>query len=714
MADLDMTEEPEAEEATFATVSPAEFVAFVTQSDNFVGEIADTELGLIAQQVIRDYDMDKDSMSDWYSRMERGFKLAQLVKDEKTYPFPGASNIKYPLITSAALQFNARAYPAIVPGDRPVKAKVWGQDPKGQKAAKAERVSEFMSYQLAAKMPEWDKGTDKLLVQLPIVGEMFRKWWFDPIEGRPKCRLIEAGKFVVNDKVTDLSLAPRCSEEFSLYPYEIETRINSGTFTEFEFTTEEEEQEPQDFIEQHTRLDLDEDGYPEPYIVTVHKDSQKVVRIVADFTERDVKFETETQMVPTQVPMMDALGQPVVGFGGQPLMAQSMAAQEVPVRILAINRGTYFVDFQFLPGLDGGFHGTGLGLLLGDISDAINTIMNMLLDAGHMASLGGGFIGSEFRMKGGSQRFRPGEWKKTQATGSDIRQSIVPMTFPGPDGTLYQMLGMLIEAGREIASVKDVMTGDQPRQQQTATTTIALIEQGMMVFTAAYKRIFRSCAAEYKLLAAMNQGTVSPEEYSAFFDGMGPDGQPVAFDPSSDFDLMDMDIQPVADPGSVTKMQQAQKAQFTMQLAEAGMVDRGEALGRIAEAMDIPEVEALLPKPNPMDEQMQQMQMQMVGAELELTMAKVSQARADAVAKLQGAQTDEQRAENEAIRDKWDAYLGVLDNDRRRVEAVLRELGRVAGQPGDGDGSGPNLQAIAGPTGIPQGGMVPGGTGFGF
>ena len=137
-----------------------------------------------------------------------------------------------------------------------------------------------------------------------------------------------------------------------------------------------------------------------------------------------------------------------------------MQPVQVPERIVSIRRGSYFIPYHFLPSMDGGFWGTGLGLLLGDISESVNTIINMMLDAGHYATLGGGFIGKELRIKGGSQRMRPGEWKMVGSSGADVRQAVVPMTFPGPDGTMFQMLGMLIEAGREIASVKDVMTGD--------------------------------------------------------------------------------------------------------------------------------------------------------------------------------------------------------------------------------------------------------------
>ena len=668
-------------------IAPDEFVQLVTSSPNLAAEMADEQLKQISQDAIADYEVDKDSMSDWFAQMESGLDLAKLVKEEKNYPFKGAANVKYPLITSAALQFNARAYPAIVSPDRVVKSKVWGEDPDGSKAARGDRVSEHMSWQLSGNVEEWEEETDKLLVILPIVGSVTRKWWYDTSLKRPRCRLIEPGKFIVNNKVKHLSDAPRVTEELSLYPVEVEKRIRAGEFVRFDMPKDgQDSQAPQEFIEQHTRIDLDEDGYPEPYVVTIHMETQTVVRIVADFSPRDVDFETEKVQRVSVVPMTDP-------NTGDVVPVQQVHEEEVASKILSIRRGSYFVPFQFMPGMDGGFHGTGLGLLLGDISKTINSIMNLMLDAGHYSALGGGWIGSEMRLRGGNQMFRPGEWKMTPTEGRDIRTSIVPMTYPQPDATLFQMLGMLIDAGREIASVKDVITGEAPRQNQTATATLALIEQGMMVFTAAYKRIFRSLKREYKLIAEMNGQTVDAEAYNRFHDAqsqMGHNGGP-ALDPAKDYDLSDLDIQPVADPQTVTKMQQAAKAQLIMQLADQGLVDRGEALARVAEAMDIPDVEKLAVQPDPMAQQMQMLGMKAAEADvaeklakIQLTMAQVEEARAGAIKDMASAQNETLRTANEAKKTKLDALMKTLEANRVGLENILGSSGGMAGTPGNG------------------------------
>ena len=705
---LNEQEQPEVEQEESAPIPPEEFVRFVTGSMNLAAEMEEGQLQEIARQVIDDYQMDCESMSDWKDQMKRAIDLAKLIKTDKTYPHALAANIKYPLITSAALQFNARAYPAIVPSQALVKSKVHGKDPRGVKAARGERVADYMSYQLTAEIEEWEEDTDSLLVQLPIVGTMVRKVWNDPVEGRPKCRLLEPGSFVVNNKVKSLEAAPRCSEELPLYPAEIETRIRSRQFVAFEFEHGEDKQGAQEFIEQHCRLDLDEDEYEEPYIVTVHKETETIVRIVADFSEDDVRYQKEMVQQPVMVeePMQttDQYGQPIIVS----VPREQMQEVEVVTGILGINRGSYFIPYRFMPSLDGGFYGTGLGLLLGDISDTINTILNMLVDAGHMSSMGGGFIGSEFRIKGGANGFKPGEWKMTAERGAKVRESIVPMTFPGPDAVLFQMLGLLIDAGKEISSTKDIMTGDSGGKVQTATTTLALIEQGMMVFSAAYKRIFRSLKKEYRLIANINASGVSPEVYNAFHDDMDQEGQQVMHDPAQDFGAADMDVEPVADPNSVTKMQEMAKAQLIKEMAAEGLANPAAASERIFEAAQIGDTEDLVPQPDPQAQEMQQMQamlsMKMMEADLTQKMvdidesiARIEKTKTEAVKNMAGVEADNERLRLEAmqmmLKDRRDdieqtlkAGLGRLAAESRNRGDTLRALGAASKANGSGQG----------------------------
>jgi chaperonin GroES len=655
----------------------------IIAAPNLADLMDEAELSRIGDTAVREYEIDKASMSAWFDRMKSGVELATLVKGEKQYPFENAANIKYPLITTAALQFNAKAYPAIVASDGVVKVKVYGSDPQGIKAARGERVSAHMSWQLSCAIEEWEEDTDGLLTVLPIVGSVFRKVWRDTANNRTRVRSVAPGKMIVNDRARSLIDAPRLSEEFALYPTEIAERVAGGTFRNVDMVEVEgnDPDAPQEFIEQHRRLDLDGDGYAEPYVVTVHAKSRKVARIVADFDMGDVTR---------------AAGDPAL----DPMTGQVVETQGP---ITAIRRGGYYVHYRFLPSLDGGLMGSGLGLLLGDINETVNSVINMMLDAGHMASRGGGFIGQEFRIKGGSQQFKPGEWKLTQAAGGDIRSAIVPMTFPGPDATLFQLLGLLIEAGKDVSSVKDVLTGETGGRNMTATTTLALIEQGMAQFTAAYKRIFRALKHEFRLIARINAEHVSPEEYNRFHDA------PVMLDPRMEYDLADMDITPVADPTSVTRMQSAAKAELVMQAAMNGMADPAEASKRIFEAASIPDVEALMPKPDPMAPVMAQMQMQGAQAALAVQLVQVEKTMAE-IAKLRA---DATKSYADAAATEVDVRLGTLQVALETMRAdiaatVARSLGGLAGAPGNGAGPGGFAPPVGPGAGGGDGGLLGG------
>ncbi|MGB0972895.1 MAG: hypothetical protein ACPGVG_18345, partial [Mycobacterium sp.] len=336
--------------------------------DNLAEALEDGELTRIAQEVIEEYDIDKNSMSSWYDEMKAGLDLARMVKSDRK-SINRASNVCYPLVASAALQFNARAYPAIVPSGQPVYCKAQGADKSGQKAARAERVQEHLGWQLLTQITEWEPETDSLLTLLPIVGTMIRKVWYDPTLGRPRVKLCDAGAVVINDNVQSIDSAPRVSEEVSLYPHEIESRKRAGIFLNVDLgdavqlpgdetggegeTTAHDPSAPHMFIEQHRRIDIDGDGYPEPYIVTVHHAMAKVVRIVANFDADSIHVDS---------PDMDEAGQ-ITGKG-----------------VTAIRPRDYYVKYDFLPPIDGGFWGTGFGLLLGDLSHAINSGINILID----------------------------------------------------------------------------------------------------------------------------------------------------------------------------------------------------------------------------------------------------------------------------------------------------------------------------------------------
>lgn len=588
-------------------------------ADNIVELLDEEEVNKIGMEAEREYQIDKKSRSEWEASAEKAMDVALQVRTPKNWPFENAANVKYPLVTVAALQFGARAYPAIVDGNRIVKAQVLGSDPDGQKRSRADRVSKHMSYQLLHEMKEWEEDTDVLLHHLPITGCAFRKVYRSAELGRNKSEMVPAIHLVVNQKTRKIETSPRVTHEVPLYPHEIEERMRTGTFCEADLPSpaggDNDEDAPHWFLEQHRLIDLDGDGYREPYIVTVHKDSCKVVRIVANYTMDDVKHDQR--------------------------------------RITRIQRGQYFVKYSFIPDPKGGFYDIGFGKLLESLGESIDTVINQMLDAGTLQNAGGGFIGSGLRLKKGVIAMSPGKYISVDAPGAVLKDAIWNFEHPGPSAVLFNLLGFLIEAAKDITAVKDILTGDSGNKGvQTATTTLALIEQGLKVFTAIYKRVYRAMQDEFKLLFKLNAQYIGDQEYFTFLD----EKQAIA---KGDYDVESIDIMPVADPRMVTDMQKAGRAQVLMEISGHPVLGQlqnpQETLKRIYDYVGMDNQEALIvpPQPNKL---------------------------AEAAAVAQIKETEASAAEKAAKADKTTAETELMTADRDAAafaEQIARELGGI-------------------------------------
>lgn len=572
-----------------ATESPATDTAVqrlraIVESVNVADSMDENKLQQIGSDAQKGYEDDKSSRSDWEDNMEDWVSLAKQIREEKTYPWPNASNVKYPLLTTAAMQFAARAYPSLVPSDGAVvKSKVIGKDPNGQKLERAKRVSSYMSYQVMHEIPHWEEDMDKLLVQLPIVGMVFKKTYWDSIKKVPVSELVLAKHLVVNYWAKSLEEAERISEEIEMSPRLVKARQKSGYFRDIDLgdpVTPEgmpdappnDETTPYILIEQHTYLDLDDDGLKEPYVVTFEKSSGKVLRIVARYDEEGIHLDEDGTLV-------------------------------------CIDPIQYYTKFGFMPNPDGSFYDIGFGCLLGPLNESVNTLINQLIDAGSLNNLQGGFLGKGLRLRMGEYGFQPGEWKTANATGDDLRKQIVPLPTKEPSNVLFQLMGSLITSGKELASVAEIFTGKMPGQNTPATTTMATIEQGMKVFTAVYKRVFRSLASEFKKIYDLNATYLNPNTYAAVVD--------VAIDPN-DFNSEDYDICPGADPNATSATEKLMKAQGLLELLPTGMLNPVEVIKRVLEAQEQPSWEQLLnpqvaetgqpPEPPP-DPKLMEMQM---------------------------------------------------------------------------------------------------------
>ena len=560
-------EAPVKRNANQAITKLGEWADAVNVAEDFKEEFLDD----IASQVVEEYEIDCESRSEWEKTAKKAQARADQEKEDKTYPFENASNVKYPLLITAALQFAARAYAAIIPDTQVVKSKVVGKDEGGEKRDKGDRVASHMSFQLLDEMPEWEEDTDTLLHQIPVIGCAFRKIFYDPAWSRNRSEMVSAFDFVVNQSTKSLETVPRATHRFELYPHQIDERVRSKVYLDQDYMASAEagqdDDAPQEFLEQHRFIDLDGDGYREPWIVTVHFESKKVARIVANYDPDDLTLEE--------------------GHDGK-------------VQVAPIQRRSEFVKYPFLRDHKGGFYDVGFGKLLENISETIDSTINQMMDAGNLQNAGGGFIGSGLRLKKAEIRQSPGKYHMVQAAGGKIRDSIYNMEHPGPSPVLFQLLTMMVESGERLTSVQDILTGELARNQ-TATTTLAMIEQGLKVYTSIYKRIYRALAQEFKILFRLNAKHLPEQSYYTLHD----DPEAVF---RADYDVKSLDIVPVSDPNMVTDMQRLARAQLIAETQAhpvwGAIQDPVASLRRYYDAAGIEDMDELIkpPQPDPMQQ----------------------------------------------------------------------------------------------------------------
>jgi len=532
---------------------------------NIAEDLDQEQLTKIGVDAYDGFDLDQQTRIEWERQVDAWTALAKQTIEPKTYPWPKASNVKYPLLSTAAMQFAARAYPSLIPSSgKLVNAKPVGKDKDGMKSKTAEAVSIYMSFQCLHEMEGWEEEMDKMLIMLPIVGTMFKKTYWDSLNEINCSRVIMPKNLVVNYWTRTLKDAERISEIIEMSPRKLKERQQSGLFLDIDLGKApdpvvpysqgnkniplSDDTTPYTIIEQHTFLDLDDDGYKEPYIVTFHKESKKVLRIAARFDETTIKMSAEG-------------------------------------KIQKIDPIQYYTKFGFIPNPDGGFYDIGFGVLLGPLNESLNTVINQLLDSGHLSTLQSGFLGKGLRLRMGETRFQPGEWKAVNATGADLKQQILPLPTKEPSNVLFQLMGQLITSGKELASVAEIFVGKMPGQNTPATTTMASIEQGMKVFTAVYKRLYRSLSEEFLKIARLNRLYLNPNTYVDVVDmEIGPE----------DFDMDKHNILPGADPTAVSQTEKLLKAQGLMELLPTGILDPVPVVKRILEAQEQPNWEELL------------------------------------------------------------------------------------------------------------------------
>lgn len=545
---------------------------------NIADLLDERDLTTIGFRVINEFNLDKESRIQWEKRVENAMKLALQVAEAKSFPWTNASNIKFPLVTIAALQFHSRAYPALIPSQDLVKvdcdySSSLDENQVKQYEDKNKRVEKHMSYQLLKQDENWESEMDKVLITVPIVGCAFKKTYWDFNEDHPISENVLAKDFVVSYWTKNLKDCNRQSHILYLSANDVLSRQRRGIWCEdFKLRPQQTIQEddlsqaqnqaqgvyqpqsdpgtPFEFIEQHRWEDLDGDGFKEPYIITVHKDTRKVVRIVANYFETSIKRNGKGQ-------------------------------------IINIRPESYFTKYSFIPSPDGGFYDIGFGILLGPLNESINTIINQLVDAGTMANTAGGFLSRGIKIRGGNYNFAPMEWKHVDSTGEDLAKGIYPLPVREPSQVLYTLLTTLVNYGERIVGSTDIMVGENVGQNTPAETSRTMAEQGMKVFAGIFKRIYRSLNEELRKVYRLNQ-LYLPEEFKF-------GGNAVL---QTDYDGSSIDLRPSADPHIVSDVQRIMQAETLKQTAlTVPGFNTYKVMRRYLEALKIPNIEDVLPDP---------------------------------------------------------------------------------------------------------------------
>ena len=540
---------------------------------NLAEVLEESVLASIASDLQSKVKEDLESRSDWEEAIAKGLNLLGINYEDRSDPFLGASGVTHPLLSEATTQFQSQAYKEMLPSGGPVKTQILGVATK-ETEDQAQRIKDYMNYQITEVMEEYDQDTDQMLFYLPLTGSTFKKVYFDPTKQRAVSKFVPAEDLIVPYSASDIRTAERVTHMVRMSFNDIRKLQVAGVYKDVELSANDSGegegaiQETTDelqglhpnysddsytLLEVHVDLDLegfedmDSQGQPSgimlPYIVTIDQSSSKVLSVVRNFREQD------------------------------------------PLK----RKRQYFVHFKFLPGF--GFYGFGLLHTIGGLSRAATSILRQLIDAGTLSNLPAGFKARGVRIRNDDEPLNPGEFRDIDVPGGDLKNSIIPLPYKEPSGTLAQLLGVVVDSGRRFAQVADAKISDV-NSQAPVGTTVALIEQGSKIISSIHKRLHYAQKQEFRMLAEIF--SENPVPYPYFVGNVAPQIM------QNDFDGR-VDILPVSDPNIFSMSQRLTLAQTQLQLAQAApqIHNQYEAYRRMYDALDVKNIDGILPPPQP-------------------------------------------------------------------------------------------------------------------
>ena len=534
---------------------------------NLADDMDDRDLGALSNDLLAQYESARESRADWEEEYSKGLELLGFKYEERTMPFRGATGVTHPLLAEAATQFQAQAFNELLPAEGPVRTQVMGEITK-EKEAQAQRVREFMNFYLKNVAEEYTPEFDQMLFYLPLAGSTFKKVYYDENLGRAVSKFVPAENFVVPYDASDLETTPFAAQILRMPANDIRKLQVMGFYRDVPVHPSQDKQDDiteisdriegnapsmidydATLLEFHVDLDLmghedrgedgEETGIMLPYVVTICEETGSVLSIRRNYREDDTRRR----------------------------------------------KIQYFVHYKFLPGF--GFYGLGLIHTIGGLSRTATAALRQLIDAGTLSNLPAGFKARGMRIRDNDEPLMPGEFRDVDSPGGSLRDSLMPLPFKGPDQTLFQLLGFVVESGQRFATITDLKVGDG-NQQAAVGTTVAMLEQGARVMSAVHKRLHYAMRQEFKLLARVMSEYLPPEyPYSV----AGADASIFA----QDFDDR-VDVIPVSNPNIFSQSQRIMLAQSQLELAAQApdMHDMYEAYRRMYEALGVRDIDKIL------------------------------------------------------------------------------------------------------------------------
>ncbi len=570
--------EPEVlmDESGSAIVNPEEEVTASGFMANLAEILQEDYMQELASELTDKIESDKSSREEWEHAYTKGLDLLGFKYEERTRPFRGAASVNHPVLAQAVTQFQAMAYVELLPSDGPVRTQVVGANSTELQLA-AERVKDYMNYEITHVMEDYNPEMDQMLFQLPLSGSAFKKVYFDEVLNRATSKFVPAEDIVVPYDASDLDSCDRITHILKMNLNDVRKKQVSGFYRDIEISPYEENtsevQEKMDRIEgvnpqdtymddmtelYEVHVDLDLEGFEDinpksgepsgiklPYVLTIEKRSNKVLSIYRNYNEDDI----------------------------------------------IKRKNHYFVHYKFLPGL--GFYGFGLIHMIGGLTRTATTALRQLLDAGTLSNLPAGYKSRGLRIRDDDQPLQPGEFRDVDAPNGAIREALMPLPYKGPDGVLMQLLGFCVDAAKQFATVADMQLSEIGSSQTPVGTTMALMERGTKVMSAVHKRLHYAQKKEFQLLAKIFKLALPPV-YPFNVSG-GPREIKQA-------DFADqIDILPVSDPNIFSMSQRVTLAQQQLQIAQSNpeMHNVYEAYRRMYVALGVKDIEQILPIPKP-------------------------------------------------------------------------------------------------------------------